>query len=47
MGVGLANIAQRLTTLYQSRARISLEARETGGTSVTILVPREKGVTAA
>jgi two-component system, LytTR family, sensor kinase len=39
-GVGLTNVAQRLTTLYQDRAHISLEPRDTGGTSVTVFVPR-------
>jgi len=43
-GVGLANIAQRLTTLYQERAQIRLEARETGGTRVIVLVPRRVGL---
>ena len=39
-GIGLTNVAQRLTTLYQDRAHISLEPRATGGTSVTVFVPR-------
>jgi len=43
-GFGLANIAQRLTTLYQERAQIRLEARETGGTRVIVLVPRRVGL---
>jgi two-component system, LytTR family, sensor kinase len=42
-GVGLANIAQRLTTLYHDRAHIRLELRETGGTRVIVLVPRRVG----
>jgi two-component system LytT family sensor kinase len=40
MGVGLTNIAQRLSTFYQGRARVALEPREPGGTRVTLLVPR-------
>jgi two-component system LytT family sensor kinase len=40
LGVGLSNIAQRLSTFYQGRARVALEPRESGGTRVTLLVPR-------
>jgi two-component system LytT family sensor kinase len=40
LGVGLTNIAQRLSTFYQGRARVALEPRESGGTRVTLLVPR-------
>ena len=40
MGVGLNNIAQRLSTFYQGRARVALEPREPGGTRVTLTVPR-------
>lgn len=40
MGVGLNNIAQRLSTFYQGRARVALEPRQPGGTRVTLLVPR-------
>jgi two-component system LytT family sensor kinase len=43
-GIGLTNVAQRLTTLYQDQAHISLEPRETGGTRVTVLVPRSAGL---
>jgi two-component system LytT family sensor kinase len=42
-GVGLTNIAQRLTTLYQDRAQVTLERREPVGTSVTLLMPRDFG----
>jgi two-component system LytT family sensor kinase len=42
-GVGLTNIAQRLATLYQDRARFTLEPREAGGTLVTVLLPRGVG----
>jgi sensor histidine kinase YesM len=42
-GVGLENIAQRLNALYQDQGKIILEAREAGGTRVTILLPRETG----
>lgn len=40
MGVGLNNIAQRLSTFYQGRARVALEPRDPLGTRVTLLVPR-------
>lgn len=43
-GVGLRNVAQRLVTLYRDRARMDLELRLTGGTRVTLLVPRSNGV---
>jgi two-component system LytT family sensor kinase len=43
-GVGLRNIAQRLATLYHNQAQVNLERRETGGTCVTLLVPRNNGV---
>jgi two-component system LytT family sensor kinase len=39
-GVGLANIMSRLATLYKGAASLRLEARESGGTCVTLLVPR-------
>ncbi|HEV3330603.1 MAG TPA: histidine kinase [Bryobacteraceae bacterium] len=42
-GVGLTNIAQRLTTLYQDRAQVTLERRDPVGTSVTLLMPRDFG----
>jgi len=45
-GVGLENIAQRLSALYQDKGEMILEAREDGGTRVTILLPRETGATA-
>jgi len=45
-GVGLENIAQRLSALYQEQGQINLEARQGGGTRVTILLPREDGATA-
>jgi two-component system, LytTR family, sensor kinase len=45
-GVGLENVAQRLNTLYQDQGRMTLEARQAGGTRVTILLPRESGVAA-
>jgi two-component system, LytTR family, sensor kinase len=45
-GVGLENVAQRLNALYQNRGRMTLEVRRAGGTRVTILLPRESGVTA-
>jgi two-component system, LytTR family, sensor kinase len=42
-GVGLSNIAQRLAVVYQDQASVSLEARDRGGTCVTILLPRDGG----
>jgi sensor histidine kinase YesM len=42
-GVGLANIAERLRTLYQDRASIRLEPREGGGSRATVIVPRADG----
>jgi two-component system LytT family sensor kinase len=42
-GVGLTNIAQRLTTLYQDRAQVTMERRDPVGTSVTLLMPRDFG----
>jgi two-component system LytT family sensor kinase len=43
-GVGLENVAQRLSVLYQDQSRLTMEKREAGGTRVTILLPRESGV---
>jgi len=40
VGLGLANVAERLATLYQDRASVRLEPREGGGSRVTLLVPR-------
>jgi two-component system, LytTR family, sensor kinase len=45
-GVGLENVAQRLNALYQDQGRMTLEARQAGGTRVTILLPRESGAAA-
>jgi two-component system LytT family sensor kinase len=39
-GVGLANVAERLATLYQDRASFTLEARSGGGSRATVLIPR-------
>lgn len=46
-GVGMTNIAQRLVTLYKDRARFTVEPRETGGTRVSLLIPRGNGVEVA
>jgi sensor histidine kinase YesM len=46
-GVGLENIARRLHALYQDQGEMILEAREAGGTRVTILLPRETGAVTA
>jgi two-component system LytT family sensor kinase len=40
-GVGLRNIRQRLVTLYQDRARLTLEPRDPEGTRVNLLLPRD------
>jgi two-component system LytT family sensor kinase len=45
-GVGLENIARRLNALYREQGRIILDEREGGGTRVTVLLPREKGIAA-
>lgn len=39
-GLGLSNIAERLNTLYHEEAGIRLEAREGGGSRVTVTIPR-------
>ncbi|HUB81458.1 MAG TPA: histidine kinase [Bryobacteraceae bacterium] len=44
-GVGLANVADRLATLYQDRASVVLEAREVGGCRVTVRIPSGQTVT--
>ena len=44
-GVGLANVAERLATLYQDRASVALEAREGGGCRVRVRIPRGQAVT--
>lgn len=45
-GVGLENVAQRLNALYQDQGHMTMEVRQAGGTSVTILLPRESGAAA-
>ena len=45
-GLGLKNVADRLRTLYQDRANVTMEARETGGCRVTLVLPR-RGVKSA
>ncbi len=39
-GVGLTNVDERLRTLYGDRASLLFEAREGGGTRVTVRIPR-------
>jgi two-component system LytT family sensor kinase len=39
-GVGLANISDRLRTLYGERASVTLEARDGGGAVATVRIPR-------
>jgi two-component system, LytTR family, sensor kinase len=42
-GTGLTNVAERLRTLYQDAASLSLEAGTSGGTRATVLIPRRNG----
>jgi two-component system LytT family sensor kinase len=42
-GVGLRNITQRLATLYQGQANVTLEPRTPEGSRVTLLFPRDSG----
>ena len=39
-GLGLANIAERLKTLYPDRASVTLEPRVGGGSVATVIIPR-------
>ena len=39
-GVGLTNVAERLTSLYQDRASLTLAPRPGGGARATIRIPR-------
>jgi two-component system LytT family sensor kinase len=43
-GLGLANIAERLQTLYQDRASVSLRRREAGGSVATVVIPLGKEI---
>jgi two-component system LytT family sensor kinase len=43
-GLGLANIAERLQTLYQNRASVSLRRREAGGSVATVVIPLSKEI---
>ena len=43
-GLGLANIAERLQTLYQDRASVSLRRREAGGSVATVVIPLSKEI---
>jgi two-component system LytT family sensor kinase len=45
-GLGLANIAERLRTLYRNDAAVTLEKRDGGGAVATILIPRAQAVDA-
>jgi len=42
-GLGLTNVAERLKTLYRDQASIRFEPRESGGSCVTLLIPRSHG----
>jgi two-component system LytT family sensor kinase len=39
-GVGLSNVGRRMAALYRDSASVRLERRESGGTCVTIVMPR-------
>ncbi len=41
-GMGVANVAGRLRTLYHDQAGVALDPREGGGTRVTVTLPRNK-----
>ena len=43
-GLGLANIAERLKTLYDDRASVELAPREGGGSCATVLLPRTSAI---
>ena len=43
-GLGLANVAERLQTLYQDRASVSLRRREAGGSVATVIIPCSKEI---
>jgi two-component system LytT family sensor kinase len=44
-GVGLTNIARRLSVLYGARASLRLQPRGTGGASVIVRIPRSAAIT--
>src|SRR5262245_207550 len=41
-GIGLRNVAERLATIYAGRAQMNCETVATGGSRVTLLLPREE-----
>ena len=41
VGVGLRNVRDRLNTIYSGQARVSIENRPAGGSSVTIILPEK------
>ena len=41
-GIGLANIRERLNTLYGKRARLSLEANQPSGVKAVLIIPMER-----
>lgn len=43
-GLGLANIAERLQTLYQDRAAVHLSQRDGGGSIATVMIPRSNAI---
>ena len=45
-GIGLANTAERLQTLYGDRQRLSLQPQEEGGYEVVIEIPLRQAVPA-
>jgi len=46
-GLGLTNVADRLSAMYHDQAGITIEPREAGGTRVTVRIPRDKAVETA
>jgi len=43
-GLGLANVAERLQTLYQDRAGVTLSARPGGGSIASVVIPRGREI---
>jgi len=43
-GLGLTNVADRLSAMYHDQASITIEPRDSGGTRVSVRIPRDKAV---
>lgn len=43
-GLGLANVSERLNTLYHDRASVTLDPREGGGSRATVLIPLAEAI---